>query len=48
MIPVGQVLGWIVNLAVAELLIRRRRRSGTVLLPSYGGGKPDTREAPPP
>ncbi|AZM49861.1 hypothetical protein DMB38_32400 [Streptomyces sp. WAC 06738] len=24
-IPVGQVLGWIVNLAVAELLIRRRR-----------------------
>ncbi|WP_419998283.1 DUF2306 domain-containing protein [Streptomyces boninensis] len=25
MIPVGQVLGWIINLAVAELLIRRRR-----------------------
>jgi uncharacterized membrane protein len=26
LIPVGQVLGWVVNLAVAEVLIRRRRR----------------------
>jgi uncharacterized membrane protein len=31
LIPVGQVLGWIVNLAVAELLIRRRRSSRTTL-----------------
>jgi uncharacterized membrane protein len=28
MIPVGQTLGWIVNLAVVELLLRRRRRPG--------------------
>ena len=26
MIPIGQTLGWIVNLIVVELLIRRRRR----------------------
>ena len=30
MIPVGQVLGWIANLAAAEALIRRRRSRTTV------------------
>lgn len=29
MIPIGQTLGWIVNLAVAEVLLRRRRRART-------------------
>lgn len=29
MIPIGQTLGWILNLAVAEHLIRRRRRPAT-------------------
>jgi uncharacterized membrane protein len=29
MIPVGQTLGWIVNLLVAEFLIRRRRSAAT-------------------
>lgn len=24
-IPIGQILGWVVNLAVVEVLIRRRR-----------------------
>jgi hypothetical protein len=28
LIPVGQTLGWIVNLVVAESIIRRRRRAG--------------------
>jgi hypothetical protein len=25
LVPVGQVLGWVLNLAVAEVVIRRRR-----------------------
>jgi len=25
LIPIGQVLGWVVNLAIAEIVIRRRR-----------------------
>ncbi|MEU4619960.1 DUF2306 domain-containing protein [Actinoplanes sp. NPDC023801] len=29
LIPIGQTLGWIVNLAVVEVVIRRRRRWGT-------------------
>lgn len=29
LIPIGQVAGWVVNLAVAEVLIRRRRRAGS-------------------
>jgi uncharacterized membrane protein YozB (DUF420 family) len=29
LVPVGQVLGWVVNLAVAEVVIRRRRRAGS-------------------
>jgi hypothetical protein len=29
-IPYGQWLGWIVNLVVAELIIRRTRRAGLV------------------
>jgi uncharacterized membrane protein len=33
MIPVGQTLGWIVNLAVAEAVIRRRRRPKTTSAP---------------
>ncbi len=28
-IPLGQVLGWVLNLAVAEVVIRRRRRTTT-------------------
>jgi uncharacterized membrane protein len=28
LIPIGQVLGWVINLAVAEVLIRRRARCG--------------------
>jgi uncharacterized membrane protein len=33
MIPIGQTVGWIVNLAVAEILIRRsRRRAGSPAL----------------
>ena len=27
LIPIGQTLGWVVNLAVVEIIIRRRRRS---------------------
>jgi uncharacterized membrane protein YozB (DUF420 family) len=35
LIPIGQVLGWVVNLAIVELLIRRHRaRSGRVVLNS--------------
>jgi uncharacterized membrane protein len=42
LIPVGQVLGWMINLAVAEVLIRRRRimrapRPRTALRSSRGG-----------
>jgi uncharacterized membrane protein len=29
LIPVGQVLGWVVNLVLAEVLIRRRRGAGS-------------------
>jgi uncharacterized membrane protein len=29
LIPVGQVLGWVINLAVAEVIIRRRRSRGS-------------------
>lgn len=34
LIPVGQVLGWVINLVVAELLIRRARRLRTASRPA--------------
>ncbi|MBC3192811.1 DUF2306 domain-containing protein [Pseudonocardia sp. C8] len=41
LIPVGQVLGWVVNLVVAEILIRRRRSAG-VAVPREDAGTPAT------
>jgi hypothetical protein len=32
MIPIGQTLGWIINLAVVEALIRWRRRAPSVAI----------------
>jgi uncharacterized membrane protein len=37
LIPVGQVLGWMINLALAEVLIRRAPRPRTALRSSRGG-----------
>ena len=37
MIPIGQVLGWVVNLGVAEILIRRRGRGPMTV--SRGSGR---------
>ncbi|GAA0940867.1 DUF2306 domain-containing protein [Pseudonocardia zijingensis] len=34
LIPVGQVLGWVIDLAVAEVLIRRARRSRSASRPA--------------
>jgi uncharacterized membrane protein len=37
LIPVGQVLGWSINLAVAEVLVRRRRTiAGTAVVTALG------------
>jgi hypothetical protein len=34
LVPVGQTLGWIINLAVVESIIRRRHRPGLRQLPT--------------
>jgi uncharacterized membrane protein len=40
LIPVGQTLGWIVNLVVAEILIRRRPHGAGRSAPGHGDGRP--------
>jgi len=40
LIPVGQVLGWVVDLAVAEVLVRRARRSRTASRSGRAGQGP--------